>query len=291
MNRKLIVSIVLILVASLLPDILFREWTGSIPVWLPFAKSAVLIFFVLLNAFDPNRHPQARFAIILLGFVLVNALMGRVESQPGWRALFDFEGFVGAFGSSVLLKSFGALVMILLLALLFQRLSAFYLIRGDLNVRAREMKPLRIPGGRIPWGRLSLVAAGLIGLGTLLLTMLTVTGFSLPIANVRFLRHLPFIVVLAGANAFAEGVMYRNAILGALRGVLPDEQKAWVAAILFGLAHYYGAPSGPVGVLMSGLLGWFMARSMLDTRGFVAPWIIHLVQDIVIFSLILVQFF
>jgi uncharacterized protein len=38
---------------------------------------------------------------------------------------------------------------------------------------------------------------------------------------------------------------------------------------------------------MSSLLGWFLARSMIESRGFLAPWMIHFLQDVVIFSTIL----
>lgn len=61
-----------------------------------------------------------------------------------------------------------------------------------------------------------------------------------------------------------------------------------VAAAFFVVAHYYGAPGGIIGVIMSGVLGWYMCRSMYETRGFVAAWIIHFSQDVVIFSTIAV---
>jgi hypothetical protein len=91
---------------------------------------------------------------------------------------------------------------------------------------------------------------------------------------------------LALLNSFCEGVQYRSAVLGALKDILPKDQQVLIAAIFFGIGHFYGAPSGVVGVFMSGLLGWFLCRSMVETRGFVASWLIHFMQDIVIFSTI-----
>jgi len=61
----------------------------------------------------------------------------------------------------------------------------------------------------------------------------------------------------------------------------------FIAAMIFGIGHYYGAPSGIVGVVMSGLLGWYLSRSMYETKGFVSSWIIHFLQDVVIFATIL----
>ncbi len=38
--------------------------------------------------------------------------------------------------------------------------------------------------------------------------------------------------------------------------------------------------------LAGGVLGWFLARATIETRGFLAPWFIHFLQDVVIFSTI-----
>jgi hypothetical protein len=52
------------------------------------------------------------------------------------------------------------------------------------------------------------------------------------------------------------------------------------------VAHFYGVPYGVIGVVMAGFLGWFLAKAMLETRGFVMPWFIHFCQDVLIFSFI-----
>ncbi len=54
-------------------------------------------------------------------------------------------------------------------------------------------------------------------------------------------------------------------------------------AAFFGFAHYYGMPNGIVGVLMAGVLGWLLGKSMLETRGLFWAWFIHFCQDILIF--------
>jgi membrane protease YdiL (CAAX protease family) len=61
-----------------------------------------------------------------------------------------------------------------------------------------------------------------------------------------------------------------------------------ITAVLFGLRHYYGQPSGPLGVVMAGIAGWFWARSMIETRGFFWAFFIHMVQDVVILSFLAV---
>ena len=75
--------------------------------------------------------------------------------------------------------------------------------------------------------------------------------------------------------------------MGPLREVLSKNHVVLISAAFFGLAHYYGAPSGIVGVAMSTLLGWYMCTSMYETNGFVSAWVIHFMQDVVIFSTII----
>ena len=103
----------------------------------------------------------------------------------------------------------------------------------------------------------------------------------------NLIKYIPFVVIFALLNSLCEGIVYRSAILGSLKSVLPKNQLMIIAAMIFGIAHYYGAPSGIVGVIMSFLLGWYLCRSMYETKGFVSSWIIHFMQDIVIFATIL----
>ena len=59
-----------------------------------------------------------------------------------------------------------------------------------------------------------------------------------------------------------------------------------MTADYFGVGHFYGVPYGVTGVIMAFIPGWLMGKSMLETRGFLWPWIIHFCMDIVIFSAI-----
>ena len=39
----------------------------------------------------------------------------------------------------------------------------------------------------------------------------------------------------------------------------------------------------PLANLPSDLFGWYLGKCMVETRGFLWPWFIHLVQDVLIF--------
>lgn len=56
----------------------------------------------------------------------------------------------------------------------------------------------------------------------------------------------------------------------------------WISATIFGVAHYRGMPGGIWGVLLAGLLGWVLTKSMIETEGFFWAWLIHFLQDVVL---------
>jgi hypothetical protein len=55
-----------------------------------------------------------------------------------------------------------------------------------------------------------------------------------------------------------------------------------LSAVLFGLAHIAGMPSGIGGMILAGILGWLLAKSVLETHGLFWAWFIHFLQDVVI---------
>ncbi|HHX23791.1 MAG TPA: CPBP family intramembrane metalloprotease [Thermoanaerobacterales bacterium] len=62
-----------------------------------------------------------------------------------------------------------------------------------------------------------------------------------------------------------------------------------ISAILFGLPHYFGFPNGFMGVLMSGVLGYILCKATIETKGLSIAWAIHFVQDIIIFTALLMM--
>jgi len=287
MQARLTWVVVLTLLASLAPDVVVLETARSLPAWWIPAKVALLVVGAALALHVGRDRAVAGYAVVLAVVVAVQPVMLHVGSSAWWLAWFPRDTFATAFGGSIALKLLTAVPIVVVLLFVRRSPQRAFLAPGDLRVKASRIGWLGIPGDTIPWGRLALVAGALIASGTLVLTLLTVTGFALPPNLERLWPLLPLIVLLAAGNAFAEGVAYRSAVLGPLVGALPPGTVALVSAAFFGAAHFYGAPSGVVGVVMSALLGWFLARSMLDTRGFLAAWIIHAMQDVVIFSTIL----
>ena len=288
MNKKLVLVGILTLVASLLPEILVKESVGSLPSWWFWAKAALLLAFAVYLWVGAKERGLARYSLVLTVIVVMQMAVGQAQASSWWQSIFPPDSFSGQFGGAILLKFLGIIPVVGMLLLLYRSPRQVYLVKGDLSAKASRIGWLGIQEDKIGWGRLSVISGLLIAAGTTLLTLLTVTGFSQPATLGRLPRLLPLILLLALVNSLSEGVVYRSAVLGPLKKALPKDYLIMVAAAFFGVAHYYGAPAGILGVIMSGLLGWYMCRSMYETRGFVAAWIIHFFQDVVIFSTVAV---
>ena len=105
-------------------------------------------------------------------------------------------------------------------------------------------------------------------------------------AAVRLVPLVPLIIAGAVINTFSEEFLFRQVLLARLIPIVGVTQAIWLTALRFGIGHWFGNPSGLDGVLLAAVFGWFAAKSMLDTRGSGWIWLVHLINDVVIFSLI-----
>lgn len=283
---QLTVIISLTLVASMLPEVIFRELVVSVPAGVSLVRLIVLFVASVLSKY--LRHNNiAKYSFVLGVIVFAETLTRLLFSSYIWQKTFDMNSFVGNFGGAILLKVIGVIPIVWVLVVLFKAPKVVFIVNGNLSIKADEIKWLGIKEDTISWAKLAMISALLISLGTILLTVLTVTGSSTNFNFDNLMRYFPFVVVFAVLNSLCEGIVFRSAILGSLKNVLPKNQVIFISAFLFGIGHYYGAPSGIVGVAMSTILGWYLARSMYETNGFTSSWIIHFMQDVVIFSIIL----
>ena len=95
-------------------------------------------------------------------------------------------------------------------------------------------------------------------------------------------------LVFGLTNSLVEEGIFRFAVTSVfLENGFSATSAALTSAVLFGGVHYFGTPGGITGVLLAGFLGWFLSKSIAETRGFGWAWLIHFVQDVVIFVAIL----
>lgn len=97
---------------------------------------------------------------------------------------------------------------------------------------------------------------------------------------------LHWILLFSAVNSFGEEVIYRIIPYEIMKGERVANLYPYISAVYFGLAHYWGNPGGPVGVIISGLLGYFLARSTAETKGSFWAILIHFFQDIAIFGIL-----
>ena len=151
---------------------------------------------------------------------------------------------------------------------------------GDVNTHISKITWLGITGNET-WLQVALTLGVFITLGTGIFMFLQVKK-----SGARYALSLSLLfwsVVFSAMNAFSEEAIFRMGIVSPLYGQLALPLIAILSGILFGLPHYFGQPSGPVGVLMAGFLGWLLALSLIETQGLFLAWAIHFAQDVVIF--------
>lgn len=98
------------------------------------------------------------------------------------------------------------------------------------------------------------------------------------------LAYIPWIIFFSAANSFIEEMITRFSVVVALDGWLRPQYVYLVSAAIFGTVHYFGTPGGVLGVFMAGFMGWFLAKSIGETRGIFWAWLIHFLQDVIIFT-------
>lgn len=103
----------------------------------------------------------------------------------------------------------------------------------------------------------------------------------------NWLRYLHFILLFSLINSFVEEMITRLGVVISLKDIISDKKIPIVSAAIFGIVHYWGTPGGIVGILFAGFLGWFLTKSIIETRGIYWAWLIHFLQDVVIFSAML----
>ena len=274
----------LMLVSSVVPDIVVQEILhnpGALPL-ITWGRVALLALSVAICLRWQLLRVLWKYPALLLVFAVAQEGMTWLSETAWWRGGLGnlTNPFVQSYFGTQLWKLGGALIMIAaLFALGFRRRDAF-LVLGDLRAPIRPEPWLGFPKPE-PWT--SFGGKWLLFLGIGMVVILGFFGSINPPALLAALPLMPVILLLAGLNAFSEEVAYRSAQLAPLVRAVGARQAWWLAAVLFGIGHYYGVPYGLMGVVLATFMGWFLGKAMLETRGFFWPWLIHLGQDVLIF--------
>ena len=156
----------------------------------------------------------------------------------------------------------------------------FYLAVGDLRATA---EPIGIPRKPEPWTTFGRNYA-IISVGLLLLFLVPALQPSLAEVSIGLVA---FAAVCALMNAFAEEFLYRAALIPQVLPLFGKHSTLLLVPAWFGLAHWFGVPSGLTGVLLAAIGGWFFTRSMIETRGIAWAWFLHFLADFTVYLVLL----
>ena len=269
-----------------LPDIIWQESGHAASAWITFIESLVVIGFALAAMRIQAWRGLTRF---LLAIALLNLswryISPTLANSASVRAVTDHVSW-GArlFLGRIFTLSGAVLLSFTLIGSGITRRDLF-LCKGNL---AAPAEPIRFLGMRrpVPWSLLGPAFIVVFALTLAPYIYLTVhPNFKV---SDRIIRVFPWILAVAIMNAASEEFQFRSVLLAHLRGIFSNAETVLLTSVFFGLGHYYGQPSGPLGAVMAGLAGWIWARSMIDTRGGLWAFTIHMVQDVVILSFLAV---
>jgi len=273
-----------LLLASGLPRIILQE-IFRYPVSGDLASSIAAIVLLaglaLTFAWSAVRALRSFFVLFLLLVGVEWIVFTKVDQLPFYQTWLNDLSFNVSMLAEQSLRLIVTLVIIVFLFILKKNRAAFFLVKGDTSALVEPVRWLDIkPGER--WNRFGRNFAFILSLGTL--AFLVFAGRPPMDIVVRALPFLPAVLLAAILNAFNEEMTYKASFLSVLEDVVGKHQALWLMAAFFGIGHFYGVPYGVIGVLMAGFLGWFLGKSMLETRGLWWAWFIHFIQDVLIFA-------
>lgn len=272
------------LLVSQLPDILFNELTGSLPVWL-FPAKLVLITGLFLGSlvWEHLRSMRLFFGVLIVLNALEWGVLRFFEAVNYQSWLAETAPFINQIGTGQIIRMSAAIIMTVAMLFILRRPQAFFLAKGQLDAPANPIPLIMTRPGN--WRILGPVITGAMSLG--------LVGFCLAFGSLPTLQSLsnvlpllPFVLLFSATNAYSEEMLYRAPWLAALEKPTGAMHALLITALYFGIGHYYGVPYGILGCIMAFIPGWLNGKAMLETRGFFWAWFIHFWMDVVIFSFI-----
>lgn len=274
-----------ILIASPLGIIPWRTMGLEEPLWVPLLHGTILlILFISTLVYSPLKSYSRFAAIINILFFMgygggwTFGLIPYIRSSATWIS-WESTAPTTLYELSLHgLRLTPALVLLMFLFLSGRKRGDFFLRKGEPSALFEPSKilPTKTPTS---WLKMALifsvvfiVVVTVILFGQASLSTLTIDWFLVPVA-----------ILVAAMNGFNEEFSLRAAPLGELEPEMGKSDSLIATATYFGLGHYFGVPSGILGVILSAFLGWFLGKSMLETKGFFVAWMVHFLTDIPIF--------
>lgn len=260
-------------------DLVLAQAIGAhIPAWASLARAAVLVVGALA-IWRSGRLPYLHgFVLALAALLAGDWLQWKIEANVAW---FHSAARADAMLARVFLTLIPAALMALTVIASGLSRRELFLSRGHLRA------PTHLPFlRRTRWSVVAPVLL-LVMSGTLIVQLWVVSRASGHFRPVTLLMGLPAAVLFAAINAGCEEFRFRCILLAHGVRSVGVAHAVGATSVLFGLAHFGGHPSGFTGMAMAAFFAWVVARSMIDTGGWAWAWLIHFVQDVIIFLMVL----
>jgi hypothetical protein len=277
------------LTASSLSSILWGQLMGETPYWWYWIQSAFLVTFFALTFIKVELKSLKGFILILLinyficpkESVFPWGLIPLIRSSSAWVSWSNQAPWVLSNMAWHLLRLTPTLVIMAFLLLRGMKREEFFLAKGKIDAPVQPSKLIGMKRPQ-PWTRIGPIFVIVFGIGTFLSLLLS----SQPSLStfVQALPLIPVAILIAAINAFNEEFRLRAAPLSTLCPAVGTQNSLWITTVFFGLGHFYGVPPGVLGVLLSSFLGWFVGKSLLETKGFFWAWLSHFSSDFFIFT-------
>jgi len=288
----LIVAWTSVLLTSNLAIIFWRELGSGEPLWWPWIHVIGLIVILISTLAIDYLKPLREFVGILLTIFVLGygagwnfGLIPFIRESAIWIDWLSTQPTLVADVMVHVLRLVPAFAVLLFLLIIGLRRADFFLVKGDIHA---PVEPSKLIGMKKPepWSKIGSIFTAVFVIVTFIFLL---GSWEVPDPLPNLLVILPVAMLIATMNAFNEEFTLRAAPLSVLWERIGKEQALLLTTVYFGLGHFYGVPSGIIGVILAGFLGWFLGKSLLETKGFFWAWIAHFLTDVVIFTFYLMS--
>ena len=277
-----------IVLASSLSLIFWREFGLGEPFWWPIAIFLVLIIIFIASLIKKALKPLRRFVTVILIIFIFGygggwqwGIIPAIRENSIWIEWMNQMPWALSSVLTHLLRISPALAVLCFLLLTGRKRKDFFLVKGEIRAQVEPSKLIGMKSPK-PWTKIGSIFAIVFTIGTLMFLLFSTFPSLSDLVGV--LPLLPISILIAAMNAFNEEFTLRAAPLSELWNVIGKKQALLMTTAYFGLGHFYGVPSGILGIILSAYLGWFLGKSLLETKGFFWAWIIHFFPDVIIFT-------
>ncbi|MGF7056908.1 CPBP family intramembrane glutamic endopeptidase [Brassicibacter mesophilus] len=230
-----------------------------------------ILFFTLICK-------QYRYLFTYVLFIAILKSLIFINQNLLTELFYNNHHFINYLTKMQLPRLIIAIIMIGFLWSIKKSRHEFYLRKGNINAIAQPVK--FVIDKPTPWKKVGIqMSFWICGITLVFLLIAGVPSYKQLLNTIPL---VPYVVILALMNSFSENIIYRISFLTLLKDIVSEKQALYLTTFVFAMGHYYGAPYGITGVLMAAFLGWFLGKSIIETKGIFWAWTIHFLQDLLI---------